>query len=257
MPRKARQQSDSGVYHIILRGINRQNIFEDEEDNNKFLIILDRYKDSSGYELYAYCLMGNHIHLLLRAGGEPIAQVMRRICGKFVFWYNKKYERIGNLFQDRFKSEPVEDDAYLLTVIRYIHQNPIKVGLAKNISNYRWSSYSVYLKKDQRFASLVDTEFPLKIFDQNEEKAVRAFVDFHSQMKEDKCLDVGDDFRKTDREAREIIAKLCNVGSPLELQKMEQTRRNACLVKLREESYLSIRQIERLTGVSRGIIQRV
>jgi REP element-mobilizing transposase RayT len=139
IPRRAREKSNSGIYHIFLRGINRQDIFEDGEDSQKFLDALQRYKEISAYSLYAYCLMGNHVHLLLQVGVEPLAQFMRRICGSYVYWYNKKYKRIGNLFQDRFKSEPDKDDANflpssgtstrILARSRYIHNE--KTGLDK------------------------------------------------------------------------------------------------------------------------------
>ena len=145
MPRQARKKSESGIYHIMLRGINRQQIFEDAEDCYKFLTILNEYKAISEYSIYAYCLMGNHIHLLLKEGTESLEQVFKRICGKFVYWYNAKYQRSGHLFQDRFKSEPVDTQEYLQTVIRYIHQNPVKAKLCKQISAYAYSSYAEYL----------------------------------------------------------------------------------------------------------------
>ena len=131
MARQARKKSNSGIYHIILRGINRQQIFEDGEDYSKFLRILEECKAISKFEIFAYCLMNNHIHLLLKEVKEPIEQVMKRITTRFVYWYNIKYQRSGHLFQDRFKSEPVESDEYFLTVIRYIHQKPVKAGLCE------------------------------------------------------------------------------------------------------------------------------
>jgi len=131
MPRQARRKSESGIYHIMLRGINQQQIFEDEEDSLRFLETLLKYKEQCGYEIYAYCLMGNHIHILLKEGKENLTLVLKRIAGSYVYWYNWKYRRSGHLFQDRFKSEPVEDDEYFLTVIRYIHQNPIKAGIRR------------------------------------------------------------------------------------------------------------------------------
>ena len=145
MPRQARDKSASGIYHIMMRGINRQNIFHDDEDYSRFLLTLQNYREKSGYEIYAYCLMDNHVHLLLKVGNEPLEQIMRRICGSFVYWYNAKYERIGNLFQDRFKSEVVENDSYFLTVLRYIHQNPLKAGIATSIEHYQWSSMGEYI----------------------------------------------------------------------------------------------------------------
>ena len=95
--------------------------------------------------------MGNHIHLLIKPEKEPLEQVFKRIGGRYVYWYNVKYQRVGHLFQDRFKSEPVEDDSYFLTVIRYIHQNPVKAGLCKNIKDYKYSSYAEYNTRGRFF----------------------------------------------------------------------------------------------------------
>ena len=102
MPRKARIESKSGIYHIMLRGINRQQIFEDDEDFEKFLWVLKDVKQLSRFKLYGYCLMGNHIHLLLKPENEPLELIFRRIGSKYVYWYNLKYQRTGHLFQDRF-----------------------------------------------------------------------------------------------------------------------------------------------------------
>ena len=93
--------------------------------------ILKECKEISGFEMYAFCLMTNHVHLLLRETDEPLEVVFKRIGSRYAYWYNNKYQRIGHLFQDRFKSENVEDDAYFLTVLRYIIQNPMKAGMEK------------------------------------------------------------------------------------------------------------------------------
>ena len=119
-----RKQSSTGIYHVMLRGVNRQQIFLDKEDCTYFLESLYVCKQISRFKLYAYCLMGNHVHLLINAKEEPVDMIMRRLGSKYVYWYNSKYERIGHLFQNRFKSEPVETDTYFLTVLRYIHMNP-------------------------------------------------------------------------------------------------------------------------------------
>lgn len=114
MPRAAREKSNSGVYHVMLRGINRQIIFLDDEDYEKYLQCFEECKSTSGYNLCAYCLMGNHIHLLLKEEKEPLELTFKRLGARYVFWYNWKYKRSGHLFQDRYKSEAVEDDAYFL-----------------------------------------------------------------------------------------------------------------------------------------------
>ena len=105
MPRQERKKSKTGIYHVMLRGINQQTIFEDEEDNQRFLQTLKDYQEKSGYIIYAYCLMGNHIHLLMKEGEEDIGLAFKRIGVSYVYWYNWKYERRGHLFQGRFKSE--------------------------------------------------------------------------------------------------------------------------------------------------------
>jgi REP element-mobilizing transposase RayT len=133
MARYARRKSESGIFHIMLRGINKQSIFEDNEDRERFLNTIERYRKVSEYKIYGYCLMGNHVHLLLKEAGESISDAIKRICSSYVHWYNWKYDRCGHLFQDRYKSEPVEDEIYLLTVLRYIHQNPVKAGLTKTV----------------------------------------------------------------------------------------------------------------------------
>ncbi len=253
MPRQARDKSASGIYHIMMRGINRQNIFHDDEDYSRFLLTLQNYREKSGYEIYAYCLMDNHVHLLLKVGNEPLEQIMRRICGSFVYWYNAKYERIGNLFQDRFKSEVVENDSYFLTVLRYIHQNPLKAGIATSIEHYQWSSMGEYINKPQ----LVDVGFALGLFGASKGKAVEKIIQFCKAANDDQCLEMQDRQGLTDKEAGQIIKEVCQVENPLELQRLDKVTRNKYLKELKEGYRLSIRQIERLTGVNRGVVLKV
>jgi REP element-mobilizing transposase RayT len=103
MARDARKRSETGIYHVMLRGINHQTIFEDDEDSEKFLDCLAESKKLSEFDLYAYCLMGDHVHLLLKERTETLAQIFRRLGARYVYWYNWKYQRSGHLFQDRFK----------------------------------------------------------------------------------------------------------------------------------------------------------
>ena len=120
MGRKPREKSGTGIYHVMLRGVNRQDIFEDEEDYAVFKKQLHRvgfYKDESGKSqpprcvIYAYCLMTNHVHLLIRETEEEISIVVKRITVSYALYYNNKYQHVGHLFQNRFRSETVNDDA--------------------------------------------------------------------------------------------------------------------------------------------------
>jgi putative transposase len=252
MPRIAREKSKSGIYHIMLRGINGQVIFEDEEDSSKFLQTLRDYKDKCGYIIYAYCLMGNHIHLLIKEEKEELGITMRRIGSSYVYWYNWKYERSGHLFQDRYKSEVVEDEKYLLTVIRYIHQNPLKAGLVRDISEYRWSSYSDYMEGSEE---IIDFEFILNLFDEDIEKAKSDFKTFNEKRTNDDCLDMEENKRLKDEEAILIIKRVCKVSHSIDVQMLEKAQR-ARYIKILKGEGLSTRQIARLTGISRTIVLR-
>ncbi len=278
MPRTARKKSESGIYHIILRGINKQTIFEDEEDSIKFLETLVTYKEISGYKIYAYCLMGNHIHLLLKEENEDLGIVMRRIGASYVYWYNLKYGRCGHLFQDRYKSEPVEDENYFLTVLRYIHQNPLKTGVVKDIASYTWSSYCEYVETTsgdssygcqkqqlQKPSPLVcqkplllvcDVGYALGLFEEDREKGMDSFKRFHEVESDDKCLDIDDKKRITDKEAIEIVKRICHITHCTDIKGFKKDKRDRCLKALKKEG-LSMRQIARVTGISRGTIMKV
>ena len=249
MPRQARKKSSSGIYHIILRGQNKQIIFEDDEDKEKFLQTLDECKSKSGFSLHGYSLMGNHIHLLIRECDEDLGIIMRRLGASYVFWYNRKYKRCGHLFQDRYKSETVEDDRYFLTVLRYIHRNALKSGLVKKIEDYKWSSYNDYLNIN----GITDTDFVFNIIDTNKDRAAHSFIAFHKQGGNDQCMEIQDRFWLSDEEAHEIILRKCGVKSSLNIKEFEQAKRDRYIAEFKKAG-LSTRQIERLTGISRPII---
>jgi len=252
MPRRAREKSSSGIYHVVLRGINKQRIFEDDQDNQKYLETIKTYKENSGYEIYAYCLMSNHIHLLMKEGKEDLGVAFRRIGASYVYWYNWKYSRRGHLFQDRYKSEAVETDKYFLAAMRYIHQNPMKAGMVKEIQAYPWSSYGEYIKKPE----ICDTQFALSLFSANSKEALSLWEKFNKEINNDYCLEYDDNARLNDSEAAELIQNITDVKSPSEIQNFEKHKRDYVIKKLKREG-LSIRQIERLTGVSFGVIRGI
>jgi putative transposase len=249
MPRTARVKSSTGIYHIILRGINRETIFRDDEDSNKFLQTLSKYRAKCGFQLYAYCLMNNHIHLLIKEEAEDLSISLKRIGTSYVYWYNWKHERCGPLFQDRFRSEAVEDDQYFLTVLRYIHQNPLKANIVGKLSEYHWSSYPEYLKE----SSLIDKDFPLRLFAVNEVNAISKFVEFHQLKKSESCLEVSEKRKWKDKDAAVLITDLCGVDDCKDLGKMDISKQNTCYKQLYDKG-LSVLQLSRLTGVGRWMI---
>ena len=145
MPRKPRIFTETGVYHITTRGNNRQDLFQERRDYLTYLGMLGLLKQEYRFEIYHYCLMTNHTHLLIRFNdSQGLQKVMQRVNLVYAKYFRRQRTYCGHVFQDRFKSFPVEDDAYLLDCGRYIERNPLKAGLAKDIREYSWSSYPFY-----------------------------------------------------------------------------------------------------------------
>ncbi len=245
MPRKARIQSPTGIYHVIMRGINRQSIFEEENDRYKLIEKLAEFKEKSSYKLFAYCLMDNHIHILLQEHSEPVGVAIKRISSSYVLWFNKKYERCGHLFQERFKSEVVGTDAYFLTVLRYIHQNPIKARMTGDIADYKWSSYGEYIGQGK----MVDKEYVLGMFSDIPSAALKQFDNFSREKTTEVCLDVEETKLMSDQKLREIIKEQFGIDS-IRLVIEEKARQEEILKELKQLKGTSIRQIARITGVS-------
>jgi len=251
MPRRARKQSPTGIYHVIMRGINRQSIFEDEEDRLKLIEKFSKYRELSGYRLFAYCLMDNHIHVLIQEQKEPIGIVMKRISSSYVFWFNNKYERCGHLFQERFKSEVVDTDRYFLTVLRYIHQNPLKAKIAEDISNYRWSSYGEYMGSGH----IVDKEYVLKMFANSADEALERFDEFQRKGNDDNCLEVEDLRPISDERLKETIKKQFGLDA-IRIANEEKAKQEPILRELKHLEGVSLRQIARITGVPQTRVWR-
>lgn len=254
MPRVARKKSVSGIHHIMVRGINHQNLFHDDGDRGKFIDILKKTKPISQFELYGYCLMDNHVHLLLKEGQEDSSQIMKRIEIAYVYWFNKKYERSGHLFQDRFKSQNVEKDSCFLSVLRYIHQNPLKAQIVDHIENYHWSSYSAYAKQDEDHGAFIDRNFILRMFSENPKDAIAYCIEFMMQFQDEKYLESIEKRKYTDDEVQLELDNMLKAKSIHVLSRVERNRRDEVLRYLRKIDGISIRQIERVTGIGRNVI---
>jgi len=248
MPRAARKVSSTGIYHIMIRGINRSGIFYDVEDKNKFLEILEKVKGEAKFELYAYCLMGNHAHFLLKENEEStISEIMKKVCGTYGSWFNYRHHRVGHLFQDRFKSECVETQTYFVTVLKYILNNPVNANIVEEAKDYKWSSYHEYIKK----SSVTDTEFFLNILDSNPRKSKKYFV--QELEKEDKGIVflTADKERRTDTEAEKIIYEnLSQLG--IEGVGEMTTEQRVYFIKKLKAKGLTNRQIMGITGLPKS-----
>jgi len=252
MARSARRKSKSGIYHVVSRGNNKQKIFLDDDDRQQYYMVLAQAKKNSDFSLYAYCFMDNHIHLMIKEGLENISDAMRRIGSSYVYRFNQKHERLGYLFQDRYKSEPVHDDSYFITVLRYIHNNPVKAGLVDKAEDYAWSSYSDYLSD----RGITDCQLALNMFSPNKEKALDLLQEYHQQNNDDVCLDVELIDRFTDSEALNVILEIFQTEDISALAELGKVQKREALKILKSHYRLSFRQIERLTGINRGTIER-
>ncbi len=144
MPRSARITIEKACYHIITRGNQKQTVFKDPSDYQKYLLLLTRYKNKYKFMLYCFCLMPNHVHLIIEVDkAEQLNRIMRGLNLSYTLYFNFKYEKVGHLWQDRFKSKIIEKDAYLLECIRYIEGNPVRASLVSSIHDYLWSSHNL------------------------------------------------------------------------------------------------------------------
>jgi len=158
MPRPPRPIDDELVYHAINRGNNRQTVFFTEDDYRAFLKAIGDLKERKPFELYGYCLMPNHIHLLLRPLEASISRIIQSLLVSHTQRYHRHHGTGGHVWQGRFKSPVVEDDDHLLCVLRYIEGNPVRAGLVRHPSDYRWSSFPAH--GDGRPDALLDRVIP-------------------------------------------------------------------------------------------------
>jgi len=256
MVRCARKKSASGIYHIMMRGINRQDIFFDDEDRCRFLETIKRIKESGSCIIYGYCLMGNHIHLLLHEKEEELSTIMKRLGTSYAWWYNKKYDRVGHVFQNRFQSEIVETEVYLLGVLRYIHNNPVKAALVAMPDHYKWSSCQAYYGGQDSF-DMINTSFILDTLNSNRETAIKQFADFMQKDNTDQVMDFVVKQRKSDEDLAQEVKELLN-GQPAGiLQSLEIDKRNKIIRQIKGVEGVTQRQIARVTGIHQSIIFKV
>lgn len=160
MPRCARKKSLNSIFHVMVRSISDINLFKNNKDSEKFLMILKKYQIQFNFKIYAYCLMSTHGHFIIDANGADISKFMHGINQSYAQYYNKIYNRHGHVFQDRFKSLIVNNDKYLLTLSAYIHKNPKDILTYKNnIQNYRFSSLGIYLGIRKDNLDILDANF--------------------------------------------------------------------------------------------------
>ena len=176
MGRKPMLEYSGGVYHLIQRGNNREYIFNRNDDKEYFLELIREVQIIMGFECYGFVVMGNHYHLIFKRHEVPIQAIMHRINSHFSRYYNQKNKRTGHVFENRYRGYHVNDDRYLLSLLRYVHQNPVVAKICGRVCDYRWSSDQYYRKNND--LSLVNINFVLDIFCEDRSKAIPAYCEF-------------------------------------------------------------------------------
>jgi len=177
MSRPLRIEFEGAVYHVTSRGNARQNIYEDDTDRHRFLELLVREINQQRWFCHAYCLMGNHYHLLIETPETNLRRGMARLNGMYSQWFNRRHLRVGHLFQGRYKAILVEKESYLLQLCRYVVLNPVRAGLVERVDQWEWSSYRATAYGGDR-APWLSTNWLLSRFGTDSAQAQRAYRRF-------------------------------------------------------------------------------
>ncbi len=276
MPRPLRIDYDGALHHIIVKGNGGIDIFTDNSDRERLLNSLSSLVKRYNFKVYAYCLMRNHIHLLVETAETPLSRLMREFLTGYVQYFNKRWNRKGHLLGDRYKSILVDKDAYLLTLQRYIHLNPVKAGIVEHPADYMWSSYKEYMGLKDTF---IDVSVVLAYFN-NDLKKFEAFTLEGIKMKkalkpkrvQNYTVYGDEDFVnriliKVDKERRrkrpeqikiEDIYKFLSEKYKFEIEEFNKwnrdIRNSMLIVLLRERAHLKYKKISEILNVSNALI---
>ena len=249
MPRKPRIEIP-GYYHIINRGVDRMNLFRHRDDYEYFEELMCFYLKSYGITLHNYCLMSNHYHLLIEITRENLSKFMRQLNMNYAIYFNKKYKRSGHLWQGRFKSWYVTDEAYLYTLMCYIEQNPLKANMVERLEEYPYSSYNHFLKKE--IPECLSQSWIIRHF-QEDKDAIRALLNSEidtTQLQELKAASSlveapNSDRKPTEEDLRKLLQNIADIKA-----------RNKTIVKAYKEGY-SQHMIAKVLGMAQSTINGI
>ncbi|MCL2540118.1 MAG: transposase [Firmicutes bacterium] len=248
MPRKARKDTDGKFFHVMVQGIGKEYIFPDDDCKGYYLSCLKKSKTKLPAKILAYCVMGNHAHVLVSVqNAQELALFLRQANGDYARYYNNTRNRVGYVFRDRYRSEVIQDERYLIHCVAYIHNNPLKAGLVERAENYKYSSYVNYLTKK----GMVDFDEAAKLFDTSE-RSMRAIM---LEKTGANWLEHDDkEYEDKHKVLTELIKKY-NISSKASVRNEELAK--ALTMELQERSGVSLREVAILLEVSREWLRRV
>jgi REP element-mobilizing transposase RayT len=176
MARKPRLHYPGAVYHVILRGNGKQDVFFEDQDRYRFYLLLQEGVERYRHRVHAFCLMTNHIHLVVQIADIPLSRIMQNLSFRYTRWVNWRHDRSGHLFQGRYKAVLVDGDSYLLELVRYVHLNPVRAKMVPTPEDYPWTSQRAYCGRET--LPWLATEPTLAMFSGNKERAIQAFAAF-------------------------------------------------------------------------------
>lgn len=255
MPRSKRYFGAIGLNHCIIRGINKRDIFFDNQDRHKFIKTLKEGKKKHNIKIGTYALMQNHTHFLIQGENKNISDFFKSIEISYATYFNMKYDRVGHLFQNRFKNKAIEDIEYLKNVVKYIHFNPEKAGIAK-ATDYLWSSYNEFFKED----TWIDKDIVLNFYDNDIEKALKIFEEQHSSelhnyyenYSEYEIID-----RLTDEQVKFLIEEKNKKYSILNPNTLKEDIEDKVIKDILKIKGVNINQVCRITGMSRRMVEKL
>ncbi|MGI6225957.1 MAG: REP-associated tyrosine transposase [Peptococcales bacterium] len=250
MARQARLESETGYYHVMIRGINRENIFQTEQEKEKILTLVKEKTQEEPCKIVAYCIMNNHLHMIIHAEKAILVRVMKRINISYAMSYNQRNKRIGPVFQDRFRSENIETEKYLFGAIRYIHNNPVQAGITTKAQEYKWSSMREYIDNVKLLIDKETKEGLLKEF-----ISIDDFKNFHEIEDETDYLEIKEEVRelKTNK-AQKVIEEYFSKKGIADARQLKN--RDELIIKLLDETGLSYRKIAELTGITVSMVHQ-
>lgn len=251
-----RNYSCSKTYHIIFKGIDSQNIFYDDQDRKIFLEKLIMTKKEYNNKIYSYCLMDNHIHMVIKIEKEFLSKAMQTLMIRYVRYFNKKYKRTGTLLQNRFKSKNIENQRYFLEVCKYIHRNPENAGMAKT-EDYKWSSYNEYLGKE----TIIDKKVLLHYLNND----INEFIKYTTKNDSDENINEMAEYeiltRLSDDEVANIIVKIFDITHSNEIpyffKNLDKDQLKEYIKKIKNIKGTNKTQISRIIRINRCVIERI
>lgn len=256
MPRPPRLFSHSKVYHIILKGIDNQDIFYDDYDRKFFLKQISITKSEFNFIVYAYCLMGNHVHMVIKCEDLFLSKSIQSLLVRYVHYFNKKYKRSGPLVQNRFKSKQVENLQYFIDVCRYVHRNPEKAGIELT-QNYEWSSYKEYVGKRR----IVNKEVLLHYFNNDVSAFVQDTIKTINEREIEEYIEYEMIGKLNDEQLARIIMRKFQIEDisdiPTFFKNIGRDSLEKCILEIKNIQGTNRNQVARVTRLGRSLIEKI